>query len=283
MKVIYDLSHISAWTGRHGVAGRITEVPLGSLGFGIPEGFTATDAAIRFNQRDGERASFDPDNRERCELTTGKRATGAIVEGKVYRRRFHKAFAANWPRSGSDWLITGQLHLIGGRQPICTFYAADGVLQLKTSKGGGHTTRWGTALVPERWYALELTYCASKSTKDGFVALSCDGVEVLPRTPVAMLPDDVAYETWEGVKAAASWKDGVYRSAEYAGTADVYLLGCQHGVPDATAPPAPIDPLAALREQLAIVTAERESARALAVQLDQRITAARAALTPEEV
>lgn len=260
MKLLSDLSKVPAWNGVQAASkARVSDV---ALPFPI-DGAPADATCIRYDQRNGENwTGRDEPNRERCETSCANQEVNALEEGVEYEDEFSIAFASSWPRSGSDWLIFRQYHLIGGLQPVITFYGADGVVQLKTSTGGNHTTRWGEALVPGRFVRYRLRYRLSRSTKDGYVELARDGETVLPPTPAATLPASPQFKQIGAKRSVAYLKQGSYRSADYAGDTEVYAYRSLHGlyVPE-TPPPPPSDPCASIRATLAQTVSDLNGAR----------------------
>lgn len=216
MALVFDGSQRPAWWNNPGVAGRTTTVTTPA-----PPGGTGVSDSTSFEIRDGERNTGDSTNQERIELSVDDSDQSEAFDyrytiGTPYWVDFYVRFASTWLATSTSWNIFYQVHLQGGgTQPIIILNTTPtNLLELRTSNGGGTTTRWTHAWAPDTWYHFQLHFVLSRTTSDGLLEMKLDGVQQnlsgQVTLPVATIPASTA--TYPSTFKPYQ-KIGIYRAA----------------------------------------------------------------------
>jgi len=194
---------LGAWPGHQYLPGRAANVRSPAPPPGAP-----SRVAMRFTVTHGQEPIY---RGTRSEVAT----PNLWREGGVVWADWWMRVGASWPAADA-WQIITQWHLDGPpSQPVLIFDARDNRLQFATSAGSDWTRRWRAPLVRGRWYHFVLGARFSTEPAHGWVTLSVDGRQVVPRTATALLqPGRAVY-----------LKQGYYRDPAIVPAGSVFISG----------------------------------------------------------
>jgi hypothetical protein len=194
---------LGAWPAHQYLPGKAANVRSPA-----PPGDAPSRVSMRFTVTHGQEPIF---RGTRSEVAT----PNLWREGGVVWADWWVRVGQNWPAADA-WQIVTQWHMDGPpSQPVLIFDARDNRLQFATSRGGGWTRRWRAPLERGRWYHFTLGARFSSDPARGWVTLSVDGRQVVPKTATALLePGRSVY-----------LKQGYYRDPAIVPAGSVFISG----------------------------------------------------------
>ena len=192
-------------------------------------------ASFRFELRDGERRSGDPEEIERAELAVATAPDGSKVNlraGETVAIAWSQFFARTFPVSDElpedEWCVFFQLKESKDTgSPLISMSCGEGHQALALGKEHDYARPYRERIVRGRWQRFVLRVHLSTGP-DGWIELSRDGKQVARAEGQTIRPDTDVY-----------LKAGIYRNAAVEGTAVAYADAFRLRTATADAAPEP--------------------------------------------